>query len=243
LRLNKTKPTDEYRTPQWLFDAIDEKFKFTIDAAATEENKKCERYCQDFLVQGLGPEPEIAFLNPPYSATKDWVLKACKEHEKNIHTIVMLIPVTTDCIYWHEQIAKQAAEIWFLKSRPKFVMPGRDESGPLSASSVIVFKPREIYKDPSVPDQADKNPCKECGQQKVDVVFYTGVHGAQVIKFMCTHCGSEGNEFWVDSFEEKYNLARQSWNELNPLVEKPIRYKRRRLTHKYVDLRPKNGTR
>ena len=34
----------EYNTPQWLFDALNVEFGFTVDAAAAKDNAKCKRY-------------------------------------------------------------------------------------------------------------------------------------------------------------------------------------------------------
>lgn len=52
-----TRSTDEWATPQSLFDELDREFHFTLDACATEENHKCEKYFtpeQDGLTQKWG---------------------------------------------------------------------------------------------------------------------------------------------------------------------------------------------
>lgn len=49
--------TDEWATPQELFDKLDATFHFTLDPCATEENHKCEKYFtreQDGLKQDWG---------------------------------------------------------------------------------------------------------------------------------------------------------------------------------------------
>ena len=46
-----------WETPQWLFDQLDAEFHFTIDAAADDQNHKCERYYtvkDDALTQKWG---------------------------------------------------------------------------------------------------------------------------------------------------------------------------------------------
>ena len=35
---------EDWGTPQWLFDACDRVFKFTLDAAASRENALCTEY-------------------------------------------------------------------------------------------------------------------------------------------------------------------------------------------------------
>lgn len=36
--------SDEWETPQDLFDKLDAKYHFTLDVAASAENAKCEKY-------------------------------------------------------------------------------------------------------------------------------------------------------------------------------------------------------
>lgn len=36
--------SDEWATPQYLFDELDKEFHFDIDACATDENHKCDVY-------------------------------------------------------------------------------------------------------------------------------------------------------------------------------------------------------
>lgn len=49
--------TDDWATPQALFDALDRTFRFTLDVCASEENHKCAKYFtkeQDGLKQDWG---------------------------------------------------------------------------------------------------------------------------------------------------------------------------------------------
>lgn len=86
--------TDEYSTPQWLFETLDREFHFTLDAAAVPENAKCERYFtpdQDGLSQSWAGER--VWCNPPFSRHEigKWVKKAFEESRKGA-TVVMLVP-------------------------------------------------------------------------------------------------------------------------------------------------------
>jgi len=40
----KTIHGNEFSTPQWLFDKLNEEFNFEYDLACTEQNAKCEKY-------------------------------------------------------------------------------------------------------------------------------------------------------------------------------------------------------
>ena len=55
--------TNEWSTPQDLFEELNEEFGFTIDVAATAENAKCERYytaADNGLKQSWGGNPTSA---------------------------------------------------------------------------------------------------------------------------------------------------------------------------------------
>lgn len=49
--------SNEWATPQYIFDELDAEFHFTLDPCATEENAKCEKFFtkeQDGLAQTWG---------------------------------------------------------------------------------------------------------------------------------------------------------------------------------------------
>lgn len=131
----------EYNTPQWLFDALNVEFGFTIDGAASPENAKCKRYwtkeddalCQDWT-------DEVIFLNPPYGKgiTSQWLRKAYMESKKGA-TVVMIVPVRADAKWWHDYAMK--GEIRLFRNRLNFENNhGATHYAPF-ASSVIVFRP------------------------------------------------------------------------------------------------------
>lgn len=72
-----TSSTDEYATPQWLFDKLDAEFHFTLDPCSTDENAKCKKHytrAQDGLKQDWSGE--TVWCNPPYGRdVVDWVRK------------------------------------------------------------------------------------------------------------------------------------------------------------------------
>lgn len=52
--------SDEYSTPDDLFNRLNEEFDFNLDPCATDENHKCEKYftmSQDGLLQSWGGIP------------------------------------------------------------------------------------------------------------------------------------------------------------------------------------------
>lgn len=125
----------EWETPQALFDALDEEFGFTLDAAAAPSNAKCERYYteqDDALSQ---PWEGTVWCNPPYGRIiGKFVAKGFEEAQKGA-TVVMLIPARTDTRYWHEYVMR-AREIRFIKGRLHF--SGSRNNAPFP-SAVVVF--------------------------------------------------------------------------------------------------------
>ena len=60
--------TDDWATPQDLFDALDAEFHFTLDPCSSEQNHKCDRYFtkeDNGLLHDWGGG-ESVFCNPPY---------------------------------------------------------------------------------------------------------------------------------------------------------------------------------
>ena len=63
--------SNEWETPQDLFDELNEKYKFVFDPCATHKNTKCDNYCtkkQDGLKEDwhLWKDEGSVFMNPPY---------------------------------------------------------------------------------------------------------------------------------------------------------------------------------
>ena len=131
----KTSNSDEWSTPQNIFDLLDLEFGFTLDPCCTEETAKCKKYytIQDNgLLQDWGKE--TVFMNPPYSEVSKWIGKAYGAAQEGA-TVVCLIPSRTDTIWWHDWVMK--AEIRFIKGRLKF--GDATEPAPFP-SCVIVFR-------------------------------------------------------------------------------------------------------
>lgn len=131
--------SDEWTTPQYVFDGLNEEFHFTLDAAATAENAKCPKFytrLNDGLEQSW--KNETVFVNPPYSALKKWIAKAHLTSETGT-TVVMLIPARTDTAAFHDYIYKKPnVEIRFIRGRLRF--SGSKQNAPFP-SMVVVFRP------------------------------------------------------------------------------------------------------
>lgn len=71
--------SEMWETPQDFFDDLDELFHFTVDACATPENAKCERYFTKEM-DGLKQEWNgVVWCNPPYGrGVGAWVKRKAK---------------------------------------------------------------------------------------------------------------------------------------------------------------------
>jgi len=137
--------SNEWETPQELFDNLNKHYKFTLDPCCTIESAKCQKYYtnkDDGLSQSWSGER--VFVNPPYGDIKSWVKKAHDELKQNGVTTVMLIPARTDTKYWHDYIMKAATRIFFVKGRLKFKnkviadYTGKSKLSPAPFPSVVI---------------------------------------------------------------------------------------------------------
>ena len=112
--------SEEWATPQALFDELNREFHFTLDPCATPQNAKCAHFYtrkENGLAQSW--RGETVFCNPPYGrGINEWVKKAYDE-SLNGATVVLLIAARTDTAYFHDFIY-QKHEIRFVRGRLHF---------------------------------------------------------------------------------------------------------------------------
>lgn len=129
--------SDEYETPQSLFDQLNEEFHFNLDPCSTDENCKCDRH---FTKETDGLKVSWGgwnvFCNPPYSKISQWVCKCYEESLKPNTVCVMLIPSRTDTKWFHNYIYHRA-EIRFIKGRLKF---GGEKNNAPFPSMIVIFR-------------------------------------------------------------------------------------------------------
>jgi site-specific DNA-methyltransferase (adenine-specific) len=131
--------SDEWATPQKLFDKLNSSYNFTLDPCATAETAKCTKFYtqQD---DGLSKSwaNESVFINPPYSNVAGWVEKAYKESVECGATCVLLIPARTDTKWFH-RYCMQADAIQFVKARVKFENGSSKPNSAPFPSMIVVF--------------------------------------------------------------------------------------------------------
>jgi len=128
--------TNEWSTPQDLFNDLDHEFHFTLDPCCTHENAKCKNhYTKED--DGLSRNwcNEIVFMNPPYGREIGKWIKHAYYQSKMDSIIVCLIPARTDTSYWHDYVMK--GEIRFIRGRLRF--GGSNNSAPFP-SAIVIFR-------------------------------------------------------------------------------------------------------
>ena len=114
--------TEEWGTPQALFDNLNAVHDFTLDPCATPENTKCPVFYTKEQNGLIMPWSGRVFMNPPYGrdTTGRWVYRAYEQTKTGkCELVVGLLPARTDTLFFHNWIYGKA-EIEFLKGRLKF---------------------------------------------------------------------------------------------------------------------------
>lgn len=148
MRRGAVDTVDDRRTPQALFDALHKEFKFTIDIAASAENKMLPRFRAMHDVDITWPNERV-WCNPPYSNLPWWISKVHGELLSSIppQLVVMLLPSNrTDQPWWqtfvepwrdrHRPDLPFLLQSRFLPGRIRFTRPG---GGPLTKHDRPLF--------------------------------------------------------------------------------------------------------
>lgn len=102
-------------TPEWVFQAFNAEFDFSLDAAATKESAKCSAYFTpetDGLNQDWSKESKnkTVWVNPPYSDIGPWMQKAKEEQAKGV-TTCLFVPHDNRAQWWPISIASEIRDI------------------------------------------------------------------------------------------------------------------------------------
>lgn len=126
---------DDRALPPDHFAILNERFGFTIDVAASHENRRVDRY-YSISKSGLMESwaGERVYCNPPYSNIRPWVEKAIAEQDAEL--VVMLLPANrTEQGWWHDLVEPHrdrpgGIQCEFMRGRIRFLKPGQEKIGP-----------------------------------------------------------------------------------------------------------------
>lgn len=132
---------DNWATPKDFYDKLNNEFNFDFDP--------CPLNCGEITPDKDGLIVEWGqrnFINPPYSRKlKEQFVKKAIEQSKQGKLCVMLLPVSTSTVLFHDFIKPNAKEIRFVRGRISFEgintfgeIVGKG-SAPMHDSMVVVF--------------------------------------------------------------------------------------------------------
>lgn len=131
--------TDDWATPQTVFNDLNREFDLDIDVCANESNHKLPAF-YSAVDDGLSKDwkERRCWMNPPYGRViGEWVRKASRG---GATVVVALLPARTDTKWFHDFIyQKPNVEIRFIKGRLKF--GGSKNSAPFPSMIVIFNNP------------------------------------------------------------------------------------------------------
>lgn len=142
--------SNEWETPQKLFDELNKIYCFDIDGCASMRNHKLDYYyTQNDSILNHSLYGSKVFCNPPYEQKiQDLIVKKLSK-EENCFSL-LLIPARTDTKRFHDYIyKKENCKIEFLKGRLAFEINGKpilDKKGKIQKapfpSMIVIFDNR-----------------------------------------------------------------------------------------------------
>lgn len=120
LDIHFSSKSSEWETPKNIFNLLNREFSFELDAAATNENKLCDKFFtqnENALIQDWSKYYSV-WCNPPYGRLISKFVKKGYEESLKGSTVVFLVPARTDTKWWFDYCSK--GEIRFIKGRLKF---------------------------------------------------------------------------------------------------------------------------
>ena len=132
---------DNWATPKYFYDKLNDEFMFDFDPCPLNYGEIPKD--KDGLLIDWG---ERNYINPPYSRKlKEAFVKRAIDESKKGKLCVMLLPVSTSTILFHDFIKPNASEIRFIKGRISFygintfgVKVGKG-SAPMHDSMIVIF--------------------------------------------------------------------------------------------------------
>ena len=144
--------TEEWITPKWLYNELDEEFYFSLDPCTTEDNPLGTPLFYTIREDGLNKKwTGNIFCNPPYNTEiNEWLYKADQEitHNPDCFNIVFLLPVRSDTRWFHKYIYdeetnkfRKGVQVRFIKGRLKF---GNARNAAPFPSMIVIFSKKNV---------------------------------------------------------------------------------------------------
>lgn len=144
------KESDEFGTPLPLFMELHGEFQFTVDAMASDENRKLDKYwTKEQNVYHQSTAGERVFCNPPYSrghvdaiAKKAYADTVLKYHDEGADSAsrlwVLLVPTRTEQDWFQELVlGNRYASFRPIRGRIKFQ---GGETSARDSHMIVIFR-------------------------------------------------------------------------------------------------------
>lgn len=140
------KGNDNFRTPDKLFNQLNDIFNFTCDAACTTDDCKCEYgFCYDLAIDALQQSwgGKRVFCNPLFSRKKEFIEKADYEVQQGgCPVVVMVLPSNCMDSAVFQRVIKKKYFYEVLSGRIAFIHQetGLPMKGNNSGTVIVYFK-------------------------------------------------------------------------------------------------------
>jgi len=139
---------NSWSTDPRIFDALDQEFNFGLDAAASNENHKCDTYMtkdHDSLIMDWSFNSASVWINPPYGRgmISAFMQKAIEQKYKGV-TSVFLVPATMEAGWLP---IDKVSEIRIITGgRLSFYHPitNKPVAGNTKGSMIVIFRPSNM---------------------------------------------------------------------------------------------------
>lgn len=137
--------SDNWETPKWLYDQLDKEFQFDFDPCPICTTEILPE--KDGLLIQWG---DMNFVNPPYSRKlKEAFVEKAIEQKRLGRSSVLLLPVSTSTVLFHDRIKPNAKEIRFIRGRVRFkginTKGEQANSSPMHDSMIVYFECDPIF--------------------------------------------------------------------------------------------------
>jgi len=141
--LGRTRHSEQsdWSTPRWLFDALDERIAFDVDACASPHDALCPAWIShEFeaarVVRTGDLRSSAIWCNPPYGRRLTWWVGWAHDAVASggAYCAACLVPVRTSTAWWHD-LTPLATQVVFVRGRLQF--GGSRANAPFDSALVV----------------------------------------------------------------------------------------------------------
>ena len=124
--------SDNWRTPQVLWDTLHAQYGFTIDLCACDKDTKTTTYISNLGIE-LVPKDAIAWINPPFSKVKQLLPIVLND---NYPVVGIYRADNFEAKIWQEQLLKKADWVFLFSGRVRYEDPFGTRQSPMFPSAL-----------------------------------------------------------------------------------------------------------